>query len=91
MATLAALSNYIIFFGPEFFHQARQRRNIAARRERFEGSKRDETEPLHRCTTCGATELSDPNLDFRVARDGEEYCVPHLPQVATPTVGQLKP
>ena len=91
MATLAALSNYIIFFGPEFFHQARHRRNVAARRERFEVSKRDETEPLHRCTTCGATELSDPNLDFRVARDGEEYCVPHLPQVATPTVGQLKP
>jgi membrane associated rhomboid family serine protease len=85
MATVAALSNYIIFFGPEFFHQARHRRNVAARRQRFEGSKRDETEPLHRCAICGATEVSDPNLDFRVARDGEEYCVPHLPQAVTPT------
>jgi hypothetical protein len=33
---------------------------------------------------CGATELSDPNLDFRVARDGEEYCMAHLPKTATP-------
>jgi hypothetical protein len=28
--------------------------------------------------------LSDPNLDFRVARDGEEYCMPHLPKAPTP-------
>ena len=84
MATIAALSNYIIFFGPELIHQARHRRGVAARRERFESTKRDEAEPLHRCAVCGATEVSDPNLDFRVARDGEEYCVPHLPQAVTP-------
>ena len=41
-------------------------------------------EPLHRCATCGATELSDPNLEFRVSRDGEEYCVPHLPSAGVP-------
>jgi hypothetical protein len=29
---------------------------------------------------CGATELSDPNLDFRIARDGEDYCVAHSPK-----------
>jgi hypothetical protein len=28
--------------------------------------------------------LTDPNLDFRVARDGEEYCIAHLPKVQTP-------
>ena len=36
-------------------------------------------EPLHKCATCGATELTDPNLEFRVSRDGEEYCMQHLP------------
>ena len=40
---------------------------------------RSDAEPLHRCATCGATELSDPNLEFRVSRDGEEYCMAHLP------------
>jgi hypothetical protein len=24
--------------------------------------------------------VSDPNLEFRVARNGEEYCIPHLSQ-----------
>ena len=43
-----------------------------------------EAEPLHKCAVCGATELTDPNLDFRVARDGEEYCMAHLPKAETP-------
>jgi hypothetical protein len=36
----------------------------------------------HTCAVCGATELTDPNLEFRVARNGEEYCIPHLPAAA---------
>jgi membrane associated rhomboid family serine protease len=80
MAVVAALGNYLIFFGPEIIHEARHRRDVTTRRQRFETSTRSESEPLHKCATCGATELSDPNLEFRVARDGEEYCVPHLPR-----------
>lgn len=34
---------------------------------------------LHRCAKCDRTEVSDPDLDFRVAADGEEYCASHLP------------
>jgi hypothetical protein len=34
--------------------------------------------------------LSDPNLDFRVARDGEEYCMAHLPK-ATSVVADERP
>lgn len=79
MSLLAAFSNYFIFFGPEIFHQARHRKEVSARRKRFEVQSRSEAEPLHRCATCGATELSDPNLEFRVSRDGEEYCMAHLP------------
>ena len=79
MAVVAALSNYLIFFGPQIMHEARQRRDVTTRRQRFEGSARVESEPLHKCATCGATELTDASLDFRVARNGEEYCVPHLP------------
>ncbi|PYL65567.1 MAG: hypothetical protein DMF25_03125 [Verrucomicrobia bacterium] len=84
MATVAALGNYLIFFGPEIVYEVRHRHEVSSRRRRFEVQSRSETEPLHKCAVCGATELSDPNLDFRVARDGEEYCVAHLPKMETP-------
>jgi hypothetical protein len=84
MALVAALANYLIFFGPEIIHDARHRGEVSARRKRYAQSARSEAEPLHKCAVCGATELSDPNLDFRVARDGEEYCMAHLPKAATP-------
>jgi len=83
-ALIAAFTNYFIFFGPEIIHQARHRQDVSTRRRRFEADSRGPTETLHRCAVCGATELSDPNLDFRVARDGEEYCMVHLPKAQTP-------
>ncbi|MEY2480883.1 MAG: hypothetical protein QOI04_1810 [Verrucomicrobiota bacterium] len=85
MALIAAFANYLIFFAPEIYREARQRRGVADRRRRFEIKSRDETEPLHRCAVCGATELSDPNLDFRVGRDGKDYCMEHLPKTPTAT------
>lgn len=80
MAVVAALSNYLIFFGPEIIHEARHRRDVTSRRHRYESSARDESEPLHKCATCGATEATDASLEFRVARNGEEYCLAHLPR-----------
>ena len=80
MAMVAAFANYLIFFGPEIIHEARHRTEVSSRRKRFESDVRSQAEPLHKCAVCGATELSDPDLDFRVARDGEEYCVTHLPR-----------
>jgi membrane associated rhomboid family serine protease len=80
MALIAALANYLIFFGPEIIYATRHRSEVSSRRRRYAQSSRSETEPLHKCAICGATELTDPNLDFRVSRDGEEYCMAHLPQ-----------
>jgi membrane associated rhomboid family serine protease len=84
MALVAALSNYLIFFGPEIIYEARHRGEVSARRKRFARQSRSEAEPLHKCAVCGATELSDPNLEFRVSRDGEEYCMAHLPRAESP-------
>lgn len=87
LAMLLAFSNYFLFFGPQVFQNVRQRKEVASRRHRFEMQSRDaEEEPLHRCATCGATELSDPSLEFRVSRDGEEYCLAHLPRSANAPV-----
>ncbi len=85
MALLAAFANYFIFFGPEIFARVRHRQEVSGRRKRFEVQTRSEGEPLHSCANCGATELSDPSLEFRVARDGEEYCMQHLPSAAAVT------
>jgi membrane associated rhomboid family serine protease len=79
MAVVAAMGNYLIFFGPGLVRAARNRHEIVDRRKRFAEKSRPEDEALHHCATCGATELSNPNLEFRVARDGEEYCLAHLP------------
>ena len=85
-AMIVAFANYILFFGRDIIAEARQRRDISDRKERFEAATRNTAvEPLHSCAVCGATELTDPNLDFRVARDGEEYCIPHLPTAAPRT------
>ena len=85
-AAICAMGNYLIFFGPSIIRDARHRRDATARRRRFEMQTRDaEGEALHRCAICGATEVSDPNLEFRVARNGEEYCVPHLSQAKAST------
>lgn len=80
-ALLVATSNYILFFGPQIFQQIRERQGVSTRQHRFEVQSRNDAEPLHRCATCGATEVSQPEREFRVARDGEEYCMDHLPSV----------
>jgi hypothetical protein len=80
MALLAAFINYLIFFGPEIVHEARHRKGVAQRRRKFEADLEPAAIPLHECAVCHKTEKTDPDLDFRVADDGQEYCRPHLPQ-----------
>ena len=81
-ATFAALLNYFIFFGREIIHDARTRREFGERRARFEKQMRStaEDQAMHCCHICGRTEHTAPELEFRVAADGEEYCAEHLPK-----------
>jgi len=79
VSLLLAISNFLIVFGPRAIRQIRQRGEVAARRRKFDSAKLPETESLHRCGVCGKTEHSDPDQEFRVAADGEEYCTEHLP------------
>ena len=77
-AILVAYGNYLLFFGPSFFRHTAEARAMAARRAKFQVLKTP-TETLHRCEKCGRTELSDPDMEFRVSSDGHEYCAEHLP------------
>jgi hypothetical protein len=79
-AVLVALGNFLLFFGREILHDARQRREVSSRRRRFEEARQTDGDTLHRCAVCGRTEVQAPELEFRVARDGHEYCREHLPK-----------
>lgn len=79
MAIVVCLLNYLLFFGPTFFRNLRDKQRVVTRRAQFESAK-DNTPYLHKCETCGKTELTDPDAEFRVASDDKEYCIAHLPK-----------
>jgi len=83
MAVIASLANFLIFFGPELFAEIRQRRQVTNRRQDYAKAGIPEDEPLHRCIVCKRSDRSNPELEFRVARDGNDYCTEHLPKPAT--------
>lgn len=84
-AIIVALVNYWIFFGRDIVNEAQHRTEVAGRRRKFETAMNAPDEAMHRCAVCGRTEIAAPDLEFRVARDGEEYCLEHLPKPASPT------
>ena len=80
LAILVSLANYLLFFGYEWVRIWREQGRTIARRQRFQMAARVEADDtLHHCKVCGATEASAPDREFRVAADGEEYCLMHLP------------
>jgi hypothetical protein len=81
LAIVAGLLNYLLFFGRDIFNDAKLHREVVQRRARFEREIRTGTEEtMHCCKICGRTELTTPELEFRVSDDGEEYCAEHLPK-----------
>ncbi len=70
---LVGLLPYLLVFAPGFFAARRLESETKVRRQRFEQETvADGT--FHECATCGATERSHPQREFRVAADGNEYC-----------------
>ena len=76
MAMAASLANYLLFFAPVFVRNRLTKERDARRLRRFQTESESS---LHRCASCGRTELSDPDLEFRVTSNGEEFCREHLP------------
>jgi hypothetical protein len=79
LGILFSFLNYFVFFGPTAYAKLRDRTATDVRKRKFENkSSADET--LHRCVVCKRTEKDNPELEFRVSRNGEEYCLDHLPK-----------
>jgi hypothetical protein len=77
---LLGFANYLMWAAIPALRGQTQGVKSVARKRKFEEHKIDEGEAFHRCKVCGRTEVSDPELEFRMAADGEEYCVDHLPE-----------
>jgi hypothetical protein len=70
---------YLIWAIPRLKNFRKNRSQVAARRVKYQSQvKGAGSNALHHCHVCQRTEQSDPNLEFRVAANGEEYCLDHL-------------
>jgi hypothetical protein len=78
-AILVSFLNYFVFFGPPAYAKLQSRAAMDIRKRKFE-SKASPEETLHRCVVCKRTERDSGELEFRVSRNGEEYCLDHLPK-----------
>ena len=78
-AILVSFLNYFVFFGPAIYSKMRTGTATEIRRRKHE-SKATSEDTLHRCVVCKRTERDSPELEFRVSRNGEEYCLEHLPK-----------
>ncbi len=74
-----SLFPYLVWAIPMLLRWKKNRAHLSTHRKKFEISKEDQPSSLHCCAVCGKTEISHPHLAFRVAEDGEEYCLEHLP------------
>ncbi|HJV33545.1 hypothetical protein [Geomonas sp.] len=79
VTALAAIANYLIFFARDIVVNIRYgQRQFTKSATRF--SRRD-SGPAHRCTVCGITDLSHPDMDFRYCPQcsGQRgYCKDHI-------------
>ncbi len=76
---------YLAWAIPRLRNFSKHRAEISARRVKFNSqAKGREAVSLHSCAICQRTEQSDPDLEFRVAKDDEEYCVEHLDAEGNP-------
>jgi membrane associated rhomboid family serine protease len=78
LSILAAVGNYLLFFGSDIFWRAKSGRRQMERQVKSNSSKK---EPYHRCQICGITDLSHPEMDFRYCPDCQGtpcYCRDHI-------------
>ena len=79
LMVLAAIANYLIFFARDIFVSVRYGKRMIVKKS-VQLARRDER-PGHRCTTCGITEKSHPEMDFRYCPQcaGQYgYCKDHI-------------
>jgi hypothetical protein len=72
-------ANYLIFAGLPALRGTARVIEAAQRKRRFNAAKEPASAAFHTCAACDRTDVTDRELEFRVGRDGREYCEEHLP------------
>lgn len=78
LLVLASISNFLLFFGRDVLLMVRSRRWLMERKAREFAAQNN---PIHRCTTCGITDKTDPTMEFRYCtkcRGTLCYCQNHI-------------
>lgn len=75
-----ALANYAIWAGIPALRGTARVMDSSKRRRGFNAKNAPAGEAFHTCSVCNRTDVSDPQLEFRIGGDGGEYCVEHLPE-----------
>lgn len=77
LVVLASISNFLIFFGKDISWRMKTgKRRMAEQARQFSGKR----EAFHTCATCGKTDISHPQMEFRYCSDcgGLGYCMEHI-------------
>lgn len=77
---LAVTLPYALWVLPEVVINRKHLATAAVKRRDFKARQMPAHEAFHRCETCGRTDISHPNLEFRTMEDGTEFCTEHLPE-----------
>ncbi len=78
---LASVANFLLFFAGDIVRDMRHGQRSMARATRRMAAANDEPEVRHRCRTCGKTNVTDPQMDFRYCSKcaGDQcYCAEHI-------------
>lgn len=75
---ILGFGNYILWAGIPAIKGRAKLAESASRKKKFQSGKPSADTAFHVCKKCGKTEISDPNLEFRISEDGDEYCEDHL-------------
>lgn len=79
MSILFGLLPFAAFAIPATVRQIRHGARVQARRAVYRANSLEPSTFFHKCAACGRTDTENPELEFRVASDGHEYCTEHLP------------
>jgi hypothetical protein len=77
LLVLASISNFLLFFGNDIMWRMKSGKRVMATQVRQYSGKK---EAFHTCTTCGITDVSHPQMEFRYCSDcgGLGYCKDHI-------------
>jgi hypothetical protein len=78
---LASVGNFLLFFSRDIVQTMRHRKKVMTQHAQRIATANDEPEARHRCVTCGKTNLTHPQMDFRYCSKcaGDQcYCADHI-------------